>query len=442
MESLSGQHVTVFGLGRFGGGIAVSKWLVGQGAIVTVVDQDSPQRLADSVEKLNGLPIEFHLGGPMADDFSQASIIVASPAIPPRNEFLGIAKAAGVPITTEIRLFIERCPCTILGVTGTKGKSTTTAMLGRMLQMRFVTHVGGNIGGSLLEKLPDIRPSDLVVLELSSYMLEHLRADEWSPRVGLVTMIGADHLEWHGSLEAYVDAKKNLLRFQRADDYAVVNGEDAGASTLAAEAKAKCIRYGRGPQFALRIPGKHNQLNAQGAFAAAQIFGVTWDQAQEAINDFHGLPHRLELVHQAAGVSWYNDSIATIPQAAVAALDAFPPNRVIQIVGGKDKHLDAADMCAALSDRAKAVLCIGATGMMLADALSNREGAAVHHCNDLATAVSVARRIATDGDVVLLSPGYPSYDQFVNFEERGAAFKRFARDIPARHGGFSPHAGL
>ncbi|HUB26088.1 MAG TPA: cyanophycin synthetase, partial [Tepidisphaeraceae bacterium] len=185
-----------------------------------------------------------------------------------------------------------------------------------------------------------------------------------------------------------------------------------------------------------------NQLNAQGAFAAAQIFGVTWDQAQEAINDFHGLPHRLELVHQAAGVSWYNDSIATIPQAAVAALDAFPPNRVIQIVGGKDKHLDAADMCAALSDRAKAVLCIGATGMMLADALSNREGAAVHHCNDLATAVSVARRIATDGDVVLLSPGYPSYDQFVNFEERGAAFKRFARDIPARHGDFSPHAGL
>jgi UDP-N-acetylmuramoylalanine--D-glutamate ligase len=427
MYALNGQRVTVFGLGRFGGGIAVSKWLAGRGAKVTVTDQDSPQRLADSVKQLDGLPIEFHLGGQDASDFSGADLIVASPAIPPKNEFLAVAKNAGVPITTEIRLFIERCPCTILGVTGTKGKSTTTAMLGRMLQRRLVTHVGGNIGGSLLEKAPAMKPSDLVVLELSSYMLEHLRADEWSPRVGMVTMIGADHLEWHGSVEAYVDAKKNLLRFQGADDHAILNGEDAGASAFASEAKGKCVRYGGGRQFKLQIPGRHNGLNALGAFAAAEIFGVTWDEAQAAMDDFSGLPHRLELVHQSAGVSWYNDSIATIPQAAVAALEAFEPNRVIQIVGGKDKHLEAGAMCAALAGRAKAVLCIGATGMMLAEMLERENGVAVHHCNDLPTAVGVARRIAAEGDVVLLSPGYPSYDQFVNFEERGEAFAKLAR---------------
>jgi UDP-N-acetylmuramoylalanine--D-glutamate ligase len=431
MLNLAGQRVTVFGLGRFGGGIAVSKWLVGQGAHVKVVDQDSPERLAESLRQLDGMPIQFRLGPDQSEtDFTQSDLVVASPAIPPRNELLSAARASGVPITTEIRLFIERCPALICGVTGTKGKSTTTAMLGEMLKKRFTVHVGGNIGGSLLDKLPRMTASDWVVLELSSYMLEHLRADQWSPRIAVVTMIGADHIEWHGSVEAYVDAKKNLLRFQRPGDFAVLNGEDAGARAFATDARGKCALYGwKGEnEFKLRVPGRHNSLNALGAFAAAKILGVTWDEAQEAMSAFGGLPHRLELVHQADGVRWYNDSIATIPEAAVAALAAFPNNRVIQIIGGKDKHLPAEGMCSALAERAKAVLCIGATGLMLCEMLDRKGGADVHHCGDLATAVSIARRIASEGDVVLLSPGYPSYDQFVNFEERGDAFAALARN--------------
>jgi UDP-N-acetylmuramoylalanine--D-glutamate ligase len=380
------------------------------------------------VAQLAGLPVQFRLGDVREADFTQADLIVASPAVPPHNVFLAAARAAGVAITTEIRLFIERCPAPIVGVTGTKGKSTTTAMLGLMLNRRFTTHVGGNIGGSLLAKLPDIRPEDRVVLELSSYMLAHLGEVRWSPPMALVTMVGADHLDWHGSREGYVSAKKNILRFQKPDDVAILCAEDTGASDLAAEAVGRVITYsiaGCRP-FELRIPGRHNQLNAQGAFAAAHCAGVTWEEAQAAIADFGGLPHRLQLVHESGGVRWYNDSIATIPQAAVAALESFDSGQVIQIIGGKDKHLAIGELRDALRSRAKAVLCIGATGAMLAESLDG--GRNIHHCGEIGAAVECARRIAAPGDVVLLSPGFPSYDQFVNFEQRGDVFSRLARE--------------
>jgi len=428
MQEVSGKRVTVFGLGRFGGGINVTRWLTEQGAEVVVADEDSPEKLADSVAQLADLPVQFRLGNVRETDFTQADLIVASPAVPPHNIFLAAARAADVAITTEIRLFIERCPAPIVGVTGTKGKSTTTAMLGLMLNCRFTAHVGGNIGGSLLAKLPEIQPADRVVLELSSYMLAHLGEVRWSPPLALVTMVGADHLDWHGSREEYVSAKKNILRFQKPDDVAVLCADDPGASGLAADAVGRVVKYalaGCRP-FELRIPGRHNQLNAQGAFAAARCAGVTWEEAQAAIADFRGLPHRLQLVHESGGVRWYNDSIATIPQAAVAALESFESGRVIQIIGGKDKHLPIGPLCDALLSRAKGVLCIGSTGEMLAQAM--KSGKDIHECSSLAAAVDQARRIAVAGDVVLLSPGYPSQDQFVNFEQRGEMFSRLARE--------------
>jgi UDP-N-acetylmuramoylalanine--D-glutamate ligase len=432
MKSLRGQRVTVMGLGRFGGGIGVSRWLSRQGARVLVTDKDTPENLTHSVAKLEGLPIEFRLGEHRTDDFLNADLVVASPAVPPRNEFLAAAARAGVPITTEIRFFIERCPATIFGVTGTKGKSTTSAMLSRILATRFKVHLGGNIGVSLLESLDTIGKTDLVVLELSSFMLHYLGAVEWSPHVAVVTMMGADHLDWHGSVEAYIEAKKNILRFQRTDDYAVINGEDPGSLAMAQNANGSVIRYAIGSSpMALTLPGRHNQLNAEGAAAAARIVGISHDESRQILRDFTGLPHRLQMVHESAGVRWFDDSIATIPEAAVAALEAFPPKSVIQIVGGKDKGLPAQALCAALIERAKGVLCIGATGAMLADLLEQSQSqtaSGIYHCGDLRTAVAVARRIAVPGDVVLLSPGYPSYDQFINFEHRGDQFAELARN--------------
>jgi UDP-N-acetylmuramoylalanine--D-glutamate ligase len=423
--------VTVAGLGRFGGGIAVARWLVGQGAHVLVTDQAPAEKLADSVKQLEGLPIDFRLGEHRDQDFSRADLVVASPAIPLTNPFLKSARAAGVPVTTEIRLFVERCPASIVGVTGTKGKSTTTAMLGEILKRRFTTWVGGNIGHSLLADLDKIDKSHLVVLELSSFMLEHLGATKWSPHVAVVTMVAADHLDWHGSREAYVGAKKNLVRFQSADDFAVLNEEEPGSWGLRTETRARVVPFGTRDRRPLELvlPGKHNQSNAQAAFAAAYVLGVGRDDAEEALRSFPGLPHRLQLVHEHNGIRYFNDSIATIPEAAVAALDSFPSKRVIQIVGGYDKGLPLVAMCNALVELAKAVLCIGATGGTICEMMSasaDTRAAAVYRCGDLATAMTMARKIAVPGDVVLLSPGCASYDQFLNFEKRGEAFTQLA----------------
>ena len=427
LESLSGKRVTVAGLGRFGGGIAVTRWLCSQGASVLVTDLDSAEKLADSVRQLEGLAIEFRLGEHREKDFTSADLVVASPAIPPHNPYIQAARAAGKTVTTEIRLFIERCRAKIIGVTGTKGKSTATAMLGKILAATGKTWVGGNIGKSLLADLDKIAETDRVVLELSSYMLEHLRELSWSPHVALVTMISQDHLGWHGSLEAYLDAKRNIVRFQQSDDFAVLNEEDPGTAGFARLTAGKIILYGtrNRAKFNLLIPGAHNQLNAQGAFTAASVFGADFAQAQQALADFTGLPHRLQLVHESAGVRYYNDSIATIPEAAVAALLSFPSKKVIQIVGGYGNDLPIKAMCAALLERAKAVLCIGATGPKIADELERSVSpttAATYRCGDLATAVGIAKHIAASGDIVLLSPGFKSYDQFVNFEQRGDEF--------------------
>jgi len=437
MQPVQSKHVTVIGLGRFGGGIAVTRWLVEQGAKVLVTDRDPAEKLSDSIKALEGLPVQWRLGGHRDEDFTDTDLVVASPAVPLDNSFLAAARQAGVPITTEIKLFIERCPASILGVTGTKGKSTTTAMLGAILSSRFRTWVGGNIGRSLLFDLPDIGKKDPVVLELSSYMLEHLRPMAWSPHVAVVTMLAPDHLEWHGSFEAYARAKRTIMQFQRADDIAVVNGNDPGARELATAAAGKVAYFGlQGERpFELALPGAHNQFNAQAAYLAASMLGISWDEAQEVLRHFVGLPHRLQLVHEAKGVRYFNDSIATIPEAAIAALNAFAPRTVIQIVGGYDKHLPFTMLSAALAERAKAALCIGTTGPAIAELMAQsmlQSPAPAYSCGDLPTAMRMARQIAAAGDVVLLSPGCASYDQFVNFEKRGETFTKLAKN-PTEH---------
>lgn len=433
MDDLKDKRVTVAGLGHFGGGIAVAKWLVQQGARVLVTDLSPAEKLGESVAQLAGLPIEYHLGGHRTSDFTDAQLVVTSPAVPPTSQYLLAAKRAGVPVSTEVRLFLEQCPAErIVGVTGTKGKSTTTAILGRMLQTRHTTWVGGNIGKSLLFDLPSIRPDHVVLLELSSFMLEYLRPMEWSPHVAVVTLVSADHTEWHGSHDAYLNAKINLVRYQTSSDYAIL--PDGNTADLFAKATAaQLTRYPSEshPPFQLSLPGEHNQLNAQAAFEAASKLGVSWEDAQEAIRDFTGLPHRLQLVHESAGVRYFNDSIATIPEAAVVACSAFEAGRVIQIVGGSDKKLDMSVMCQTLAQRCKAVLTIGALGPALAEmtlAVSDRR-ATVQPCETLATAMKTATQIARPGDVILLSTGCASYDQFTHFEHRGDEFTRLAKAI-------------
>jgi UDP-N-acetylmuramoylalanine--D-glutamate ligase len=474
MHEVKDKRVTVAGLGRFGGGIAVARWLVSQGASVTVVDRDPIEKLQASVDQLATLPITVRLGEEPIDAFTDCDLVVASPALAPTHPGLTAAREQRIPVTIEIALFLERCPTRhTVGVTGTKGKSTTTALLGEMLRAAeaagrhanwnpdtsrarpkdgskrsphpapaFFTdpavarkvYVGGNIGISLLDQLDVITPQDIVVLELSSFMLHYLGLMRWSPHVAVVTMIGTDHVEWHGSPEAYVEAKQNIVRFQTEKDYAVVSTVSTASRAFGKLTRGTVIEYGRRADlpeaFAPKIVGKHNRVNERGAFAAARLFGVYKDEAAKQVEHFAGLPHRLQLVHEDAGVRWYDDSIATIPEAAVVANNAFEPGTVIQIVGGYDKGLPMDAMCAALASRCKAVLTIGTLGPALNALCSNgKSRASVVACETLDRAVAHARSIAIDGDVVLLSTGCASYDQFANFQARGLRFAELVKSL-------------
>lgn len=414
----------------------MARWLVSQGAQVLVTDRADETALHESIEQLKGLPIQYRLGGHDERDFADTDLVVASPAIPPTSPYLLAASKAAVPVTTEIRLFLERCPAKrTFGVTGTKGKSTTSALLHRMLQTVGKSWLGGNIGASLLDKLPEIGADDFVVVELSSFMLHYLGAAGISPHVALVTMISADHLDWHGSREAYIDAKRNIVGYQKPTDHAVLRHDDKIGRSFADQTLAQIHVYGKRAHLpealAPLLPGKHNRINERGAWTAARIYGVYPDMAEEALKDFRGLPHRLELVHEHEGVRWVNDSIATIPEAAIAASEAFAPPTVIHIVGGKNKNLPFDQMATVLAERSKAILTIGETGPAIAqlcrDVPIRGKRAEIIECGDLDSAVRKARSLAQPGDVVLLSTGCSSYDQFTNFEERGERFAQLAR---------------
>ena len=429
MNTFANKRVTILGLGRFGGNIAAARWLAEQGAKVLVSDQDDAASLADSVKQLEGLPIEFRLGKleQRMSDFVDTDLVVTSPAVKPSNAFLSAARDAGVTVTTEICLFVERCRGKVFGITGTKGKSTTTAMLGLILKHAMGDKrcfVGGNIGKSLLFDLPDITDDSCVVLELSSYMLHYLGDAGWSPDVAVVTMLGIDHIDWHGSVDAYHAAKRNIVRNQKPGGL-LVRRDDVLSSNFLTNPGVKLLTYPdpTRPTIDLILPGDHNRDNAQAAWLAS---GVDIDIARQALGNFTGLPHRLQLVAERDGVRFFNDSNATIPESAVIACDAFSPGTVIQIVGGFRKPGISWDaMCAHLSARCKHVICIGEFAADLCAMCDNAETAPT-----LDAAVARAKQIATPGDVILLSPGTSSFGEFVNFQERGERFTTLAQQTP------------
>jgi len=429
---LHGRQVTVLGLGRFGGGLGVTRWLVGQGAIVTVSDSASPETLGASVEQLAGLDVTLHLGGHDEADATEADLLVVNPAIPPDAPMVISAEQAGVPWTTEINLFLQRCPCRWVGITGSVGKSTTTAMTGAILERRFTTHVGGNIGVSLLNSLPGMGPGDIAVLELSSFQLESLPKVGLSPAVALVTNLAPNHLDRHGDMASYAAAKQNLFRFQGADDVLILNREDESLRDWASQAPGRVEWFdASGESFALGVPGEHNQLNAQAAWTIARCLGVSREDAAKGLELFAGLPHRLQRVAWRRGVTYYNDSKCTTPRGAIVALQAFDPRSAVMIVGGYDKGVSFDELAAELASRAKAVLAIGDTAERIAaaveDARKDQDQPRLAVCGNLAEAVARADEIATPGDAVLLSPACASYDQFTNYEQRGEQFVQLVR---------------
>ena len=430
---MAGKRVTVVGLGRFGGGIGVTRWLCGQGAIVTVSDKATAEDLAESLAQLDGLDVTLHLGEHRERDFLDADLLVVNPAVAKDIPPLAAARQAGVPWTTEINLFLERCEAPIVGITGSVGKSTTTAMIGAILATTRPTHVGGNIGRSLLDTLPAIPPDHLVVLELSSFQLEDLPLVGVSPHVAVVTNLVPNHLDRHGTMEAYAAAKKNLFAFQTPDDVLVLNVNDAAVAAWADETPGRVDWFDEDDEdpFDLALPGRHNQANAQAAWAASRQFGVDRESAAGALRAFTGLPHRLEFVVERNGVRYYNDSKCTTPGGAVVALNAFPSRTAAVILGGYDKGVSFEKLGVVAASRAKAVVALGATADAITAAVQEyRSGGVppIKRADSLPEAVRLCQQIATNGDVILLSPACASYDMFVNYEQRGEQFCELVRN--------------
>lgn len=445
---LSGKRVTVMGLGRFGGGVGVARWLVEQGAEVLVTDLDPAERLKDSIAALSDLigrsAVRLRLGEHNVSDFTDTDLVVANPAVPKPwdNRFLRAAGAARVPITTEIRLLIERLPSRerVIAITGSVGKSTTSAMIAHVLRDAGRTvFFGGNIGGSLLPELRRITPQADVVLEVSSAMLHWLSAGVgyeaaagWSPRVAVATNISANHLDWHGEFAHYESSKRQLLRDQHAGD-GVVIGESIQSWMQASARRVRVIdARSVDPIPALAIPGRHNRLNAAFAVAAAELTGVDAAIARAAVAGFPGLPDRLQYLGRFAAhastaiVKAYNDSKSTTPEAARLAVDAMDDDgsigarRVRIICGGYDKKIDLSPLALGAA-RCAGAYTIGATGEWLAGAVRDAGGRS-ESCGTLERAVAAALREARHGDAILLSPGCASWDQFTNYEERGRRF--------------------
>lgn len=424
---VTGRRVTLMGLGRHGGGVGAARYLVAQGARLTVTDRAGPEQLADSLAALEGHPVaRWRLGGHDRRDFLETDLVVVNPAVLPGDPFVFAAAGAGVPITTEIELFLARCPARIAAVTGSNGKSSTTSMLASILSAAgHRVWLGGNIGRSLLEDLPAIGPDDDVVLELSSFQLARLGRDTRGVDLAVITNCTPNHLDWHGSYGEYRRAKQRLLQMQPATGIAILNDDDAevaGWRTLARGSVVPPLVNSRIP--ALNVPGTHQRANARLAAAAAIAWGADQAALEEGLRQFTGLPHRLARVREIEGRTFFDDSLSTTPESTIAGLRAFAAP-VWLLAGGYDKGADFAALADAIVARAAGAAFYGATADQLHAAVAQRDPEPC--CTRVATLLEALEwcwRQSRRGDVLLLSPACASYDQFRDYADRAEHFQR------------------
>ncbi len=437
--SFAKRKVVVMGLGRFGGGVGVSRWLAREGAKVTVTDLADESELTESIAELQGLAIEFHLGEHDPGDLDDAELVVVNPAVDKsQSDFVQAARARGIPISSEMNLFFERCPAKIIGITGSTGKSTTAAMIFDVLyaQVKQLTGqpenvwLGGNIGESLLSDIPNMTHRDYAVLELSSFQLDDLASLGKSPHVSILTNLTPHHLDRHGSFDNYIRAKINIFAHQSDQDFALIGEQAAGvlAERGVNAGLGRRITFGPAGELAgqLRVLGDHNLHNAAAALHVGRLLGLSDQTVVDELKHFQGLPHRLEFVRTYNGVSYYNDSKATTPQAAITAMRAFEEKMVL-LCGGCDRGEPLAELAEAICAHARVVICGGQNRAKIARNIRRLKDRChlpvIKSVHDFAGGINLARRLAQPGEAVLFSPAAASYDQFLNYELRGNQFK-------------------
>ena len=457
----AGARVTVMGLGLFGGGVAAARFAVERGARVTVTDLRSEDQLQESLAALSGLPVRYVLGRHEEADFQTADLVIASPAVPLDSPYLDAAREAGVPLTTELLLGVERFPGRAIGVSGSNGKTTTTSLIGSILAAHDPrTAIGGNLGRPLLDQVATLDPRATLVLEISSFQLEWLGPAKWSPAIGVLTNLSPNHLDRHGSYDAYIAAKRELLAHQAPTDIAVLNARNARLAAMADDVPARVVwfdSYGRPPVGTwvedglvmvgldgapepvlpvtdIPLPGVHNCENVLAAVAVSVAAGVPSATIADAVRAFKAVEHRLEFVRETSGVRYFNDSIATTPESAVCALRSFEPGELVLIAGGYDKKIPPDSFGYAIAAHCDSVVLVGQIAQILRESIEKHRSGEKPHIIMAGTsfrdAVKQALKMRRPGGCVLMSPGTASYDMFENFEKRGGAFKELVRSLP------------
>jgi UDP-N-acetylmuramoylalanine--D-glutamate ligase len=473
VDKWQGKRVLVLGAARQG--IALARWLIQHGAAVTISDLRPEGGLPEARAALRDLPVRWALGGHPLELLDATDILCVSGGVPLEIPILQEARRRGLPLTNDTQIFMELAPCTTVGITGSAGKTTTTALVGEMARAAFRNdssgeteaplaagqpnaYVGGNIGDPLLNHLDSMRPSDLAIMEISSFQLEQMTN---SPNVAAVLNITPNHLDRHATMADYTAAKARLLEFQRAEDSAVLGRDDRGAWDLREKVRGRLNSFGfsrpqagsdgtyyedgmlylseRGVQIPLlrreqiSLRGDHNLLNALAAFAVGQAAGLPLDAMLIAAEAFQGVAHRLQLVRMLHGAAWYDDSIATTPERVMAAIRAFD-EPIVLLLGGRDKKLPWGDLARLVCQRVDHVVLFGETAAKIEHALraaqSGHAGSpketrpvSIDTVGRMQEAVVRAAQLAQAGDVVLLAPGGTSFDEFKDFEERGDQYQ-------------------
>jgi len=493
-ESLKDQHVVILGLARQG--VALARYLTQLGAEVTVSDLQDEEALADQREQLADCSIRYVLGGHPIDLLDDADLLCLSGGVPLAIPIVEEARERGIPLSNDAQIFLDRCPAPVIGITGSAGKTTTTALVGEMCRAAGLrTWVGGNIGNPLIadlaigkptdEEAVTIGPDDCVVMELSSFQLELMTT---SPHIAAVLNITPNHLDRHKTMEAYIAAKRNIVAHQTGEDVAVLGYDDANARALALETPAELFFFSGGAEVEagafktngeltlrmdgedreickaseVQLLGKHNLLNVLAASALGHLAGVPLAAIREVATTFTGVEHRLELICEVPSpssgrpssgrpspghVRWYDDSIATAPERALAAMRSFD-EPIVLFAGGRDKDLPWDAFAEETVRRVRQLITFGEAGPMIArkveaameqggDGGSGSEEVArrlegITCVETLEEAVVAAARLVEPGDVVLFSPGGTSFDAFEDFAERGDRFKALVQELCGR----------
>ncbi|MGB8213195.1 MAG: UDP-N-acetylmuramoyl-L-alanine--D-glutamate ligase [Anaerolineales bacterium] len=462
----NGKRVLILGVARQG--LAAARWLARHGAKVSVNDRREADEMAEARSALADTPVTWVLGSHPVEILDTTDILCVSGGVPLDNPLVVTATQRGIPLTNDTQIFMEVAPCRTIGITGSAGKTTTTTLVGQMAinavaQNMGATEskvfIGGNTGDPLLNHADEMTPKDLAILEISSFQLEQMTI---SPNVAAILNITPNHLDRHGTMEAYTAAKRRILEFQHADDTAVLNREDAGSWNLHTQVLGRLVSFGfstfsgnsqaqngtfladgtlylrlRSVEIPLlrrdqiRLRGEHNVSNVLAAFAIGYAASLPLDAMLSAAEEFHGVAHRLEFVREWNGVQWYNDSIATAPERTMAAIHSFT-EPIVLLLGGRDKNLPWEELAALVRQRVEHVVLFGEAAGKIVTALDQASGPlplTLDRCEGLEEAVQAAAKVATPGSIVLLSPGGTSFDQFRDFDERGKAFQKWVSEL-------------